>query len=63
MIKDKPFTITYYSASDKKHITRNALWTEKSRYWISKSGRMLMTYFDIDADGYRTASDSWSIRL
>jgi hypothetical protein len=24
---------------------------------------MLMTYFDIDADGYRTASDSWSIRL
>ena len=29
----------------------------------SKSGSMLMTYFDIDADGYRTASDSWSIRL
>ena len=27
-----------------------------------KIGRMLMTYFDIDADGYRTASDSWSIR-
>ena len=25
--------------------------------------RMLMTYFDIDADGYRTASDSWSIKL
>jgi hypothetical protein len=24
---------------------------------------MLMTYFDIDADGYRTASDSWSIKL
>ena len=63
MIKDKPFTITYYSASDKKHITRNALWTDKCRYWISKGGRMLMTYFDIDADGYRTASDSWSIKL
>ena len=63
MIKDKPFVITYYSASDKKTITRNALWTDKSRYWISKSGRMLMTYFDIDADGYRTASDSWSIKL
>ena len=63
MIKDKPFVITYYSASDKKTITRNALWTHKCRYWISKSGRMLMTYFDIDADGYRTASDSWSIKL
>jgi hypothetical protein len=24
---------------------------------------VLMTYFDIDADGYRTASDSWSIKL
>ena len=63
MINNKPFVITYYSASDKKTITRNALWTDKCRYWISKSGRMLMTYFDIDADGYRTASDSWSIKL
>ena len=63
MISNKPFVITYYSASDKKTITRNALWTEKCRYWISKNGRMLMTYFDIDADGYRTASDSWSIKL
>ena len=63
MIKDKPFTITYFSASDNKHITRNGLWTDKSRYWISKGGRMLMTYFDIDADGYRTASDSWKVRL
>ena len=47
----------------KKVITRNALWTDKCRYWTSKAGRVLMTYFDIDADGYRTASDSWSIRL
>jgi hypothetical protein len=49
--------------NDKKTITRNALWTDKCRYWLSKSGRMLMTYFDIDADGYRTASDTWSIKL
>ena len=63
MINNKPFVITYYSASDKKTITSNALWTDKCRYWLSKSGRMLMTYFDIDADGYRTASDTWSIKL
>ena len=63
MINNKPFVITYYSASDKKTITRNALWTEKCRYWLSKSGRMLMTYFDVDADGYRPSSASWSIRL
>ena len=63
MIINKPFIITSYSASYKKTITRNALWTDKSRYWISKKGRMLMTYFDIEQDGYRTASDSWSIKL
>ena len=63
MINNKPFQITYYSASDKKHITRKALWTDKCRYWLSKNGRMLMTYFDVDADGYRTASDSWKVRL
>ena len=63
MINNKPFQITYYSASHKKHITRNALWTDKCRYWLSKNGRMLMTYFDVDADGYRTASDSWKVRL
>jgi hypothetical protein len=63
MIKDKPFQITYYSASDKKHITRNALWTDQCKYWISKGGRMLMTYFDVDQGGYRTASDSWKVRL
>ena len=36
---------------------------DKCRYWTSKAGRMLMTYFDVDADGYRTASDSWSIKV
>ena len=29
MVNNKPFTITYWSASDKKTITRNALWTDK----------------------------------
>ena len=63
MITNKPFTITYWSASDNKTNTRNALWTEKCRYWVSKNGRTLMTYFDVDQDGYRTASDTWTIGL
>ena len=48
MIQGQPFQITYYSASDKKHITRSALWTDKCRYWTSKAGRMLMTQMDIE---------------
>jgi len=26
-------------------------------------GAKLMTYFDMDADGYRTAKGSWKVRL
>ena len=63
MINNKPFVITYYSASDKKTITRNALWTDKCRYWTSKVGAKLMTYFDEDAQGYRTATTTWKVRL
>ena len=63
MIENKPFIITYYSASDKETITRNALWTDKCKYWTSKAGRLLMTYFDVDQNDYRCARDSWSIKL
>jgi hypothetical protein len=63
MIQGKTFTITYYSNKDRKHITRQGLWDSKSRYWTSKIGTALMTYFDIDSNGYRTASHSWKVRL
>ena len=56
------FKITYYSNKDKKHITRGGKWTDKSRYWTSKQGAHLMTYFDIDKDAYRTAKGSWKVR-
>ena len=62
MIKDKPFTITYYSNKDKKHITRTATWDDKCRFWTSKNGAKLMTYFDMDSWGYRTAKGSWKVR-
>ena len=60
---NKQFTITYYSNKDKKHITRNAKWTELCRYWTSKLGDSLITYFDMDKDAYRTAKGSWKVRL
>jgi|TARA_B110000971_G_scaffold70292_1_gene72005 hypothetical protein len=63
MIPDKEFNITYYANKHGKHITRRGKWTDKSRYWTSKLGDALITYFDIDAQGYRTAKGSWKVSL
>ena len=63
MENNTTFKITYYSNKDKKHITRQAKWTDKCRFWTSKQGSKLMTYFDMDADNYRTAKGSWKVRL
>ena len=62
MENNTQFKITYYSDKDKKHITRQGKWDEKCRYWPSKMGAKLMTYFDMDAPGYRTAKGSWKVR-
>ena len=59
---DKHFTITYYAKKHGKHITRNAKWTELCKYWTSKAGNALITYYDLDAHGYRTATTSWKVR-
>ena len=63
MENNTQFKITYYSNKDKKHITRQGRWDDKFRYWTSKVGAKLMTYFDEDAQGYRTAKGSWKVRL
>ena len=63
MENNTQFKITYYSNKDKKHITRQGKWDEKCRYWTSKVGAKLMTYFDMDAEGYRTAKGSWKVRF
>ena len=63
MEPNKQFTITYYSNKDKKHITRRGKWTDKCRYWTSKLGDSLITYFDMDKEQYRTAKGSWKVRL
>jgi len=58
---NKQFRITHYAKKHGKHITRNATWTDQCRYWTSKIGDSLMTYFDMDAQEYRTAKTSWTI--
>ena len=60
---NKQFTITYYSNKDKKHITRQGKWDEKCRSRTSPDGAKIMTYFDMDAQGYRCAKGSWKVRF
>ena len=62
MENNTTFKITYYSNKDKKHITRQAKWTDKCRFWTSKLGDSLITYFDMDKQEYRTAKTTWTIR-
>ena len=62
MIPNTPFKITYFAVKHGKHITRNATWIVGCKYFISKVGNKMMTYFDTDADAYRTAKGSWTVR-
>ena len=61
MENNKTFTITF-TKQNGESTTRKAQWNDKCKYWFSKAGIMLMTYFDVDQNGYRTASDSWTIK-
>ena len=63
MEKNKTFYIVYYSNKDKKHITRRGKHDEKSRYGTSKKGVPYYVYYDLDAHGYRTATQSWKVRV
>ena len=56
------FKITYYAKKHGKHITRQGMWTEKCIERLDKLGNDIMIYFDMDADGYRTATKSWKVR-
>ena len=63
MNTDVKFKITYYAKKHGKHITRLAKWDSLSKYWTSKSGNQLITYYDLDAQGYRTCSGNYKIRF
>jgi hypothetical protein len=40
-----------------KEYSEKALWDDKCKQWISKQGHKLLTYFDLDAQNYRTAKN------
>ena len=55
------FNITYFAKKYGKFITRAGLWTEQSKQWISKKNESLFTYYDLDNEGYRTASGDFML--
>jgi hypothetical protein len=44
-------------------ITRSGKWTDLCREWISKAGEKLLTYYDTDNNGYRTAKGDYMISV
>ena len=63
MIDDRHFTITYYAKKHSKHISRRGKWDSMCRYFTTKLGNACVTYFDLDANNYRTASGNYKIRF
>ena len=55
------FNVTYFAKKYGKFITRAGLWTEQSKQWLSKKNESLFTYFDLDSEGYRTASGDFML--
>jgi hypothetical protein len=40
-------------------IWREGIWTEDSRIWTDKSGQAIFTYYDVEREGYRRATNDW----
>jgi len=54
------FKISYYAKKHKKIIFRNAMWTDKCKINNDKG---YIVYYDVDAQGYRTATDKVMISI
>jgi hypothetical protein len=54
------FKISYYAKKYGKFIFRNAMWTDKCKIDADKG---TITYFDTDANGYRTATQGIQIAI
>ena len=60
-VRDIYFTIKYFANKHGKTITRRAKWDSQCKTWNSKKGIPCMTYFDVDANGYRTATGQYEV--
>ena len=56
------FTIKYYAEKHGKTITRSAKWTKDCLYGTHKVHNYpYIKYFDVDANGYRTATGQYEV--
>ena len=64
MEENKTFRITFTKLNGES-TTRHGKWTDQCREFVAKAGHKCLTFLDLDADGYRTATDKitpWSIK-
>ena len=40
-------------------IWREGILTEDSKIWTDKSGQAIFTYYDVEREGYRRATNDW----
>jgi len=52
-----PETINGEKNTDIKTIRRSALFDDKSKGWTTTKGETVLTYFDLERNGYRTAKN------
>ena len=52
-----PETITKEKHTEQKIVFRTALFDDKSKVWTTTKGETVLTYFDLERNGYRTAKN------
>ena len=60
---NETFKITYFAKKHGKHITRSGKWDDKCKVWTTTKGDSATTYFDVDAQNYRTAIGNTTIKM
>ena len=52
-----PETIDKEKNKEQKMVFRSALFDDKSKVWTTTKGETVLTYFDLERNGYRTAKN------
>ena len=52
-----PETLNKGKNTEQKIVFRSALFDDKSKVWTTTKGETVLTYFDLERNGYRTAKN------